>query len=122
MVVSPWKTEKVLARIRRGESVGSIYNETRVPLAEIMALRMGIAPDPPVSKRRIYCHRYVRQARKAGMTVAGIMKHYGLSKEEVLSITRSKPKRQDMKPHGRAVRQLKSEGYTEEQIAAVFGK
>lgn len=120
-VVSPWRTDKVLARIRRGESPGCIYNETGVPLASILMLRLGIAPDPPVSNRKFYSHRYVRQARKAGMTVAGIMKHYRLTKDEVLAITRKPPKVR-INPHSarKAVNDLLADGYSKEQIAALF--
>lgn len=121
-VLSPTKHAQVMARVRRGESTGSIYNETGAPLAAILTARCGIAPDPPVSNRTIYCHRYVRQARKAGMTVAGCMKHYGLTKEEVLRITRKPPKRVVNIHHSRAIAKLKAEGFSEEQIAAVFGK
>lgn len=120
-VISPWKTEKVLARIRRGESPGSIYNDTGAPLASILTLRLGIAPDPPVSKRRFYSHRYVRQARKAGLTVEGCMKHYGLTKGEVLAITR-KPRVVNIHHSAKAIRELRADGYSDEQIAAVFGK
>jgi uncharacterized protein (DUF433 family) len=120
-VLSPWRTDKVLARIRRGESPGSIYNDTGAPLASILALRLGIAPDPPVSNRRFYSHRYVRQARKAGMTVAGCMKHYGLTKEEVLAITRKRPTGKIPRSNTkRDISDLLADGYTREQIAVHF--
>lgn len=67
-------------------------------------------------------HLQIKRDLAAGMPVQEICKKYGIIRSELYRILGEKPRRQFASERDKAIAELLAEGFTAEQIAAVFGE
>jgi hypothetical protein len=115
-----WQEFKVRQMLRNGHSIGAAANLTRLSFVTVINIKSKMKP-PRLPTRRISPSKCkaIRSGRRAGRTVAGLAKDYGLTRDEVLSILRTTPRRNSFDDGRNA---MVAEGYSDEQIRAVFGK
>lgn len=91
MKLTAKKQALAIRAFRNGRSVGYVANLLRVSFVDALTIRRDMpAPKSKPSKKlnSMQCYS-VRRMRDAGFKIEGLMKHYGLTRDEVMQALRA---------------------------------